>query len=64
MTGYTVHTGASKKFTEGWDNIFEKKKPVPKAGTKEKPLKKTETDAKVSSKDGVKKKKNKKKKKS
>jgi hypothetical protein len=25
MTGYTVHTGTSKKFTEGWDNIFEKK---------------------------------------
>lgn len=24
MTGYTVHTGATKKFTQGWDNIFEK----------------------------------------
>jgi hypothetical protein len=22
MTGYTVHTGASLKFTEGWDRIF------------------------------------------
>jgi len=22
MTGYTVHTGSSKKFSEGWDNIF------------------------------------------
>ncbi|MBT4867062.1 MAG: hypothetical protein HON53_18315 [Planctomycetaceae bacterium] len=22
MTGYTVHTGSSEKFTEGWDNIF------------------------------------------
>ena len=22
MTGYTVHTGASKKFVSGWDNIF------------------------------------------
>ena len=22
MTGYTVHTGANKKFTEGWDRIF------------------------------------------
>jgi len=22
MTGYTVHTGTSKKFTEGWDQIF------------------------------------------
>jgi hypothetical protein len=24
MTGYTVHTGTSKKFTAGWDLIFEK----------------------------------------
>lgn len=22
MTGYTVHTGATKKFVSGWDNIF------------------------------------------
>lgn len=22
MTGYTVHTGASKKFVAGWDQIF------------------------------------------
>ena len=22
MTGYTVHTGASKKFVSGWDRIF------------------------------------------
>ncbi len=22
MTGYTVHTGASKKFVAGWDRIF------------------------------------------
>jgi hypothetical protein len=22
MTGYTVHTGASEKFVEGWDRIF------------------------------------------
>jgi len=22
MTGYTVHTGSSEKFTEGWDQIF------------------------------------------
>ncbi len=26
MTGYTVHTGTSKKFTEGWDRIFTGKK--------------------------------------
>ena len=22
MTGYTVHTGSSKKFSQGWDQIF------------------------------------------
>jgi|LakMenEpi03Aug12_release.lakeMendotaPanAssembly.Ray.scaffolds.fasta_scaffold739768_1 hypothetical protein len=22
MTGYTVHTGASKKFVSGWDKVF------------------------------------------
>lgn len=22
MTGYTVHTGSSEKFSEGWDKIF------------------------------------------
>lgn len=22
MTGYTVHTGSSKKFASGWDKIF------------------------------------------
>jgi hypothetical protein len=22
MTGYTVHTGTSKKFVEGWDRVF------------------------------------------
>ncbi len=22
MTGYTVHTGTSKKFASGWDSIF------------------------------------------
>lgn len=25
MTGYTVHTGTSKKFVNGWDLIFEGK---------------------------------------
>jgi len=24
MTGYTVHTGSSVKFSEGWDKIFSK----------------------------------------
>ena len=23
MTGYTVHTGSSEKFTQGWDQIFQ-----------------------------------------
>ncbi len=22
MTGYTVHTGSTKKFAQGWDRIF------------------------------------------
>lgn len=22
MTGYTVHTGSSKKFSSGWDKVF------------------------------------------
>lgn len=26
MTGYTVHTGASKKFVSGWDRVFGKGK--------------------------------------
>lgn len=25
MTGYTVHTGTSKKFVSGWDRIFDDK---------------------------------------
>lgn len=24
MTGYTVHTGSTEKFAEGWDQIFGK----------------------------------------
>lgn len=46
MTGYTVHTGASKKFTEGWDNIFDKKKPAKKKPGRKKASKKT-TNAKA-----------------
>ncbi|MCA9010000.1 MAG: hypothetical protein KDB01_09655 [Planctomycetaceae bacterium] len=26
MTGYTVHTGTSKKFVSGWDRVFSEKK--------------------------------------
>ena len=25
MTGYTVHTGTTRKFSEGWDRIFKQK---------------------------------------
>jgi hypothetical protein len=39
MTGYTVHTGTSKKFTKGWDSIFDKKKPAGKASGKKKAAK-------------------------
>ena len=53
MTGYTVHTGASKKFVAGWDSIFagdndkkavgkKKKSATAKASsTKRKPKKKS-----------------------
>lgn len=30
MTGYTVHTGTSKKFIDGWDSIFGDAKPEKK----------------------------------
>lgn len=44
MTGYTVHTGTSKKFVEGWDQIFGSKKSTPsktkKKATKKAPKKK------------------------
>ena len=26
MTGYTVHTGSSEKFSQGWDQIFQRQK--------------------------------------
>lgn len=33
MTGYTVHTGSSEKFSQGWDQIFRgpKKQPAKSA---------------------------------
>jgi hypothetical protein len=35
MTGYTVHTGSSVKFSDGWDKIFSNgaKKKAPAAKT-------------------------------
>jgi hypothetical protein len=48
MTGYTVHTGTSKKFVSGWDHIFsggdaaaETKAPKGKAKKKKKAAKKS-----------------------
>ncbi len=38
MTGYTVHTGTSIKFSDGWDKVFakgaKKKSPATKASAK------------------------------
>ena len=45
MTGYTVHTGSSDKFSTGWDNIFGKadsKKKLAKNQKKEKSESKNE----------------------
>lgn len=53
MTGYTVHTGASKKFVSGWDRVFGEtdskpaaKKDKKKSGEKSKktPEKKTKPE--------------------
>jgi hypothetical protein len=44
MTGYTVHTGTSKKFVSGWDRIFtsaaSKNSSKPEESSAEKPSKK------------------------
>ncbi|MFK7818532.1 MAG: hypothetical protein AB8G99_07430 [Planctomycetaceae bacterium] len=43
MTGYTVHTGSSEKFSIGWDNIFsggKVKKKTAKKKVAKKPTKK------------------------
>ncbi|MCA8988331.1 MAG: hypothetical protein KDA78_11850 [Planctomycetaceae bacterium] len=42
MTGYTVHTGSSKKFSSGWDQIFGGK---PAEGKKSKPKAKAKSSA-------------------
>ncbi|MGE3314257.1 MAG: hypothetical protein AB7O26_04000 [Planctomycetaceae bacterium] len=31
MTGYTVHTGSTEKFSSGWDNIFSNRKSAKKS---------------------------------
>lgn len=33
MTGYTVHTGTSKKFVSGWDRVFSKSNDKRSTGT-------------------------------
>ncbi len=40
MTGYTVHTGSTVKFADGWDQVFGSKTPSPKksAGTQAEPV--------------------------
>ncbi|MCA9037122.1 MAG: hypothetical protein KDA91_18425 [Planctomycetaceae bacterium] len=51
MTGYTVHTGTSKKFVSGWDRVFgssEEASSQPKAAkskTKKQPGKSTSAKA-------------------
>ncbi len=54
MTGYTVHTGSSEKFSDGWDNIFPG---TAKKKTKNKAKKKSENKKKTGKKKVTKKKK-------
>lgn len=37
MTGYTVHTGASKQFVSGWDRIFQSAEAAEKTADEKKP---------------------------
>jgi hypothetical protein len=48
MTGYTVHTGTSVKFSDGWDKIFSKG--AKKKSTSPKPAAKKAAAAKRSTK--------------
>ena len=34
MTGYTVNTGSSRKYADGWDNVFGGKKAKKKTAQK------------------------------
>lgn len=47
MTGYTVHTGTSLRFSEGWDRIFQGPKTKQASRTKmvKKPAKRTVSSA-------------------
>lgn len=53
MTGYTVHTGSSLKFSSGWDRVFEGVKPA--GQTTASPAKKSALPARTSKKAAVKK---------
>lgn len=49
MTGYTVHTGSTVKFSGGWDRIFSGKKAAKEAAApSKKGAKKTRTKARKS----------------
>jgi len=43
MTGYTVHTGTSKKFISGWDRVFSGKTEGKKAENASRKPEKTKT---------------------
>jgi hypothetical protein len=47
MTGYTVHTGATEKFVEGWDHIFKKTGAKGTEKTKKRTAKKRKPAAKA-----------------
>lgn len=58
MTGYTVHTGTSAKFSEGWDRIFAGESPTKakkasakkKSANSAKPAEKPRSSAKLAAK--------------
>jgi hypothetical protein len=56
MTGYTVHTGASKKFVAGWDHIFTDGKSAKKKAAKKKTAAKPASKKKAAKKKAAKKK--------
>ena len=39
MTGYTVHTGSTEKFAEGWDQIFKTGPKSPSSKTRKPAMK-------------------------
>lgn len=51
MTGYTVHTGTSKKFVSGWDRIFDNRSEEEETATKPKSKKNKKSRKKKKKKD-------------